>query len=235
MFQIENKIRYSEVDKEQRITLPAIINYFQDCSIFQSEAIGLGLEHLKARKRAWILSSWQIVVDEYLGLGDDITVGTFATGFEGLYGLRNFVMFDKSGRRVAYANSIWVLMDLDLGRPIKPLPEDVDGYEILPAIEMEFAPRRIQVPKESAVLPTFPVRKYHIDTNDHVNNCQYVQMALEVLPESWNMRQVRVEYRQAAVYGDVILPKYATEEGRIVVELCNMEEKPFAVIELLRA
>ena len=69
----EGRIRFSEVDHTRRITLPGIVNYFQDCSTFQSEDLGLGIMHCSERKRAWILSSWQVVVerredtDQYLG------------------------------------------------------------------------------------------------------------------------------------------------------------------------
>ena len=36
-YEIEGRVRFSEIDHRRRMTLPAIINYFQDCSIFQSE------------------------------------------------------------------------------------------------------------------------------------------------------------------------------------------------------
>ena len=61
----EGRIRFSEVDHTRRITLPGIVNYFQDCSTFQSEDLGLGIMHCSERKRAWILSSWQVVVERY--------------------------------------------------------------------------------------------------------------------------------------------------------------------------
>lgn len=51
----EGRIRFSEVDHTRRITLPGIVNYFQDCSTFQSEDLGLGIMHCSERKRAWIL------------------------------------------------------------------------------------------------------------------------------------------------------------------------------------
>ena len=53
----EGRIRFSEVDHTRRITLPGIVNYFQDCSTFQSEDLGLGIMHCSERKRAWILSA----------------------------------------------------------------------------------------------------------------------------------------------------------------------------------
>ena len=62
-YSFQSRVRFSEVDHTKRITLPAVINYFQDCSTFQSEDIGYGFDFLTAKKRAWILSSWQVVVE----------------------------------------------------------------------------------------------------------------------------------------------------------------------------
>ena len=67
--------------------------------------------------------------------------------------------------------------------------------------------------------------------NEHVNNCQYVQMALESLPKDKEVHQMRVEYKKSAVYGDMIYPRIAAEDDRTVVELCDENAKPYAVIE----
>ena len=96
---------------------------------------------------------------------------------------------------------------------------------------MEYESRKITLPEKTEVLESFPVRRYHIDTNEHVNNCQYVQMALEVLPGDKDVHQMRVEYKKSAVYGDIIYPEIAVEEDRTVIELCDENKKPYAVIE----
>jgi medium-chain acyl-[acyl-carrier-protein] hydrolase len=233
MYTFESRVRYSEVDHTELITLPAIINYFQDCSTFQSEDLGVGIDYLKEKQQGWILSSWQIIVNRYPGMGERIDISTWATGFEGLYGTRNFRMRDEKKETVAYANSIWVFMDMKKGRPVKPDADDIAKYGLDEPLEMEYASRKITLPKETEELAAFPVRKYHIDTNEHVNNCQYVQMALEVLTEEIRVRQARVEYKKSAVYGDEIFPKVAREEGRTVVELCDIKGKPYAVVELI--
>lgn len=233
MYTFESRVRYSEVDHTELITLPAIINYFQDCSTFQSEDLGVGIDYLKEKQQGWILSSWQIIVNRYPGMGEKIDISTWATGFEGLYGTRNFRMRDEKKETVAYANSIWVFMDMKKGRPVKPDADDIAKYGLDEPLEMEYTSRKITLPKETEELAAFPVRKYHIDTNEHVNNCQYVQMALEVLTEEIRVRQARVEYKKSAVYGDEIFPKVAREEGRTVVELCDIKGKPYAVVELI--
>ena len=75
---------------------------------------------MEEHQKAWVLSFWQIVIERRPKLGEEVTVETFATGFDGLYGTRNFVMTDAKGSKIAYAYSIWVFMDLKKGRPVRP-------------------------------------------------------------------------------------------------------------------
>ena len=231
MYTFGSRVRYSEIDETQAMTLPALVNYFQDCSTFQSEALGVGLEALKKRGKAWILSSWQILVERRPKLGEEISISTWPTGFEGFYGTRNFQIKDEADNVLAYANSVWVYMDIEKGRPTKPLEEEIAVYQIEKALEMDYAPRKIALPKETHEKPPFAVLHSQIDTNHHVNNCQYIQMALEVMPGCADAKQIRVEYKKSALFGDMIYPKIVEEPNRNVVELCDMEGKIFAVME----
>ena len=232
IYEFSGRVRYSEIDHRGTMTLPALINYFQDCSTFHSESIGLGMERLKLKKKAWVLSYWQIIIDRYPKLYEKITTGTFATEFKGLFGNRNFYMKDEEGGRIACANSIWVFMDLEKGRPCRPAEEDIAPYGVNEPLDMPYEDRKISVPEVFEDREPFPVRKYHIDTNEHVNNCQYVQMALEMLPGDINVRQVRVDYKKSAVLGDIIYPGVARDQDRIVTELRDENKRPYAVIEM---
>ena len=232
IYEFSGRVRYSEIDHRGTMTLPALINYFQDCSTFHSESIGLGMERLKLKKKAWVLSYWQIIIDRYPKLYEKITTGTFATEFKGLFGNRNFYMKDEEGGRIACANSIWVFMDLEKGRPCRPAEEDIAPYGVNEPLDMPYEDRKISVPEVFEDREPFPVRKYHIDTNEHVNNCQYVQMALEMLPGDALVRQARVDYKKSAVLGDMVFPRVSQEEDRTVIELCDSEGKLYAVVEL---
>lgn len=230
-YTIKSRVRFSEIDHTRKMTLPGIINYFQDCSIFQSEEIGYGLSYLNEHKRAWVLSSWQIVIERYPELGEGLSVSTWASGFKGICGDRNFCMKDGEGKMIACANSLWVYMDVQKGRPVKPGADAIEAYGISEPLEMEYAPRKIELPEEMTELASFPVRKYHIDTNEHVNNCQYVQMAKEVYEGEEPVKQVRAEYKRSAVYNDIIVPRIGREGNRTVVELCSTQGQTFAAVE----
>ena len=231
MYRIDTKVRYSECGEDGKIKLASIINLFQDASSAQSESLGVGMDYLKSVKRAWVLNSWQIIVERYPKAHEEVEVTTWPTGFRGVFGPRNFCLKTQDGEMLAYAHTLWVYMDIENGMPTKPSEEEKAIYGTEPPLEMEYASRKIKMPEEAKVVDTISVRKYHIDTNNHMNNCQYVQMAVEVLPEDFRTKQVRVEYKKSAVYGEKIVIKMAEEEERIVVELCDEYEVPYAVVE----
>ena len=231
MYTFDSRVRYSEVGTDGNMTLIALLDYFQDCSTFHSEDIGLGTDYLRELNQVWMLSAWQICVNRYPHLSERIVIGTAPYDFKGFIGYRNFVMKTKEGEVLSYANTIWSLMDLEKMAPAKPSEKMLKGYVLEEKYPMEYAPRKIVLPKDFEYGEAFPVRKYHIDTNEHVNNCQYVQMAMEELGGTEDIRQLRVEYKKSAVYGDIIYPKAAFEEDRTVVELCDEEGKIYAVVE----
>lgn len=230
-YTFDGRVRFSEIDHTKKITLPAIINYFQDCSAFQSEQLGLGVEYLEERKKAWMLSAWQVEVVRYPKIAEEISIHTWASGFKGILGDRNFCMKDKDERMLAYAHSLWVYMDMTKGRPAKPEAEETARYGYGEPLEMKMLPRKIELAQQMEKRDSFAVQRSDIDTNEHVNNCRYVQMALEVLKQEIDVKGLRVEYKTSARYGDVIVPRVGKEEGRIVAELCDKAEKPYAVIE----
>ena len=233
MYKIETKVRYSECGENGKMKLSSLVNQFQDSSSEHSESLGVGMDYLKEQKRAWILNSWQIVIERYPKAHEDIVVCTWPTGFRGVFGPRNFCMKTPGGEMLAYANTLWVYLDIEKGMPTKPSEEEKTIYGTEPPLSMEYTSRKIKLPEEAEVVDTVSVRKYHIDTNSHMNNSQYVLLAAEVLPEDFVARQVRVEYKKSAVYGDKIVIKMAEEETRIVVELSDENNVTYALVEFM--
>ena len=231
MYKMGGRIRYSECGGDKRATLTAIINYFQDCTSENSERLGVGVEYLKQKKRAWILNTWHVIVNRYPEIGEEIEVSTWATGFKGVFGPRNFCMKSKGGELLAYANTLWVYVNTETGRPTKPDEEEMAIYGTEPPLEMEPVSRKIKFPEEAVEVDTFPVHKYHIDTNHHVNNSQYIQMATEVLPEGFCVKQLRVEYKKEAICGDTMRLKYVAQGENVIAALCDAEDLPYAIIE----
>lgn len=233
-YQFESRVRYSEMDIEQRLTRVSLVDYFQDSSTFQSESCGNGLEYLKSLDRAWMILSWQIEIIRRPRLGERIVTKTWPHGFKAFYGYRNYVMYDETGEMLAKANSVWAFMDVKTGHPAKLSPELISDYEMEPALAMKQHSRKIQVPKEQEKMAALLVCSYHLDTNRHVNNGQYIRMAEEYLPDDFEPVWLRVEYRKQAKLHDTIVPMVYAAADLVVVSLCDSQGEPYAIVEYTR-
>ncbi|MCM1113001.1 MAG: thioesterase [Muribaculum sp.] len=231
MYFFDGRIRYSEADITGRLTLAALLNYFQDCSTFQSEDLGVGVAYLAERHMVWVLSSWQIVVERYPLVGEHVQIGTQPYEFKGFLGSRNFVMIAEDGSYCAKANSLWCLLNTDTGKPVMPTEKMREKYVVADRVEMEYAPRKIALPAGGEDREPITVKKHHLDTNHHVNNGQYVDMAMEFLPESFAIRQLRAEYKEQTFLDDVLCPRVAREGNRFTVALNDGAGRPHAIVE----
>lgn len=237
MYQFESKVRYSEVNSDRVLKLAALTDYLQDCCTFQTEEMGVGMDYLKDFHGGWVLSSWEIVIDEMPKLSDTIYVGTWPYDFKGFYGLRNFCIENEAKERIAFANSVWVYMNTETLRPERvpePLLAAYHEKEEAP-IAFSWSDRKIKVEGEGIEGHPMEVAHYFIDTNHHMNNGKYILVAEEYLPEDFVVGRVRAEYRKAAVLGDVLYPIVYTEQDVITIVLADEAKKPYAVVQFLRS
>lgn len=231
IYQFDSRIRYSEVNSRRELSLGGMINYFQDCSLFHSEAVGLGLEHLKEKGRAWLLSAWQVEIRRRPRFGEKITAQTWAYDFQSFYGYRNFSLSGEQGERMVTANTIWVYIDTGTGHPARIDGEELAGYTLEERLPMDYAPRKIALPGNVEEREAFAVRSHYLDTNGHVNNGQYVELAQDYLPEGFEPGSMRAEYKMQARLGDAVIPWTHREGDVFTVALCSPEKKPYAVVE----
>lgn len=234
MYQFQSRIRYSESDSSGRLSLPGLLDYFQDCSIFHSEDLGLGVKYLKEKELIWALTFWQIIVKRYPEQGECVKIGTAPYDFKGFIGYRNFWMWDESGRETAVANSIWSLIRVGDGKPAKVPPEMLEKYVLSPKTEMEYANRKVIFEGEGRNVNKMTVAAHHLDTNLHVNNGQYVRIAMDYLPEDFTVGQLRAEYKKQAVLGTGMYPVIFEREDKTGVSLQDEAGAAYCNVEFTR-
>ena len=72
MYQLKSKVRYSEANAKSQLTYHALLNYMQDSSTLHSEVLGESGADLYKQNMAWILSFWQICIEEMPKTSEDI-------------------------------------------------------------------------------------------------------------------------------------------------------------------
>lgn len=235
MYIFDSRIRYSECDGQCKLRPEALLNYFQDVSTFQSEDLGVGLAYLVPRKLAWVLAAWQVEIIRMPSLGEEVEVCTFPYDFKGFMGSRNFFMRTKAGEMLAKANTVWTFLNFETMKPVIPGAEIVEKYVNEPRLEMNYAGRKITVGDDGVYEEAIVVRKQHLDSNNHVNNSQYVCMAMNCLPENFNMAGLRVEYKKQAHLGDTLVPYVVRSNDLVTVSLRDEQGSVYVNVEFREA
>ena len=231
MFSHERKVTYSDVSMDGHVDIAQIASYFQDCSSFQSDAVGAGIDELNAMSVAWLLASWQITVRRYPKYGETLKVSTWPYGFDRLFGYRNFSLTDESGEVIALANSYWFVLDIEEGRPGVITEEISAPYRMDPKADMDYLPRKIKTKDAVTEAAPFKTARYHLDTNGHMNNTWYIRMGMEYLPEGFQVRQVRVDYRQMVRPGDMVYPFVHETPGNFKIVMMDKDKNVYAAVE----
>ena len=235
MYSFKSRVRYSELAADKRLSLVSIINYFQDCCTFEAEDKDVGLQWLNDHHTAWMLTNWQIHILRRPEYCEDIEIFTWVSGFKFFIGKRSFLIKSLSGEPLVYALSDWAYVNVVENRPEKNVPDkEVEVYGMADPIEKRLSEFGIHVSEDqilkgkidisflkdiddSCLKESIVVSGEHLDTNNHVNNAQYVAIATAQLPADFKTDIFRAEYKMQSKLGDVIYPIVkATDTGYIV-------------------
>ena len=231
MYSYNSRVGFSMVDSDKNITINSIVDFFQDAATFHSEDIGVGYDYLTPKDLVWVVNTWQIDIYKFPRYLDKITVQTLPYKYRGFLGYRNFRILDEAGETMVIGNSMWSLINTKTMKPEMITPEHSAIYGEAQALEMDYQKRKIRLPEEAKEAEDILVTQFFLDPNKHVNNGQYVNIAMTFLPEGFKIKRMRAEYRAQAFLGDTIKPVYAEEGGVYTVALNNVEGKPYAVLE----
>ncbi|MBU3144538.1 acyl-[acyl-carrier-protein] thioesterase [Clostridium sp. CF012] len=232
-------IHYYEVDIHKRALITSIVDYLGDMAMYQSEILGVGIEHLKEKKMAWVLYKWDITMESYPLLNETIRVKTFPYSFRKFYAYRKYEIINAEGDKIGYASSVWILINTDRRRPIRIMKDMYATYGI---DESNDTPIEIEDIKSIKIVDSeksFQVRYSDIDTNMHVNNVKYVAWALETVPKdvvlNCELKNIKVTYEKETTYGEII--KVSTEvireENKIICrhKIINEEGTELTLLE----
>lgn len=226
MYFFSSRVRYSETDETGNLSLSGLMDYLQDCCLFQSEYLGVGPEYLRERHCLWLVTGWQIVIDRYPQMFEPIRVETIPYRFSGCLGCRNVLIRDEQNRCIVKANSTWVYLNTDTWKPEKPEKSEILAYGTEDPAPMDYAPRKILMPEKMSSEEKILVTQHFIDTNHHMNNAQYVELAKDLTDENMTVKELRAEYKKQARLGDILYPKTGKQGGWHYVSMENEKGQP---------
>lgn len=232
IYSYHQPVGISHTGESEILTPAGAMDLLQDCAVFQTVEAKAGPKELKPQHLAWVANSWNICFDKPCYFLDNVRLSTWLHKFDRVFAHRNFTIENPAGEVCLRADSLWILMDMERQMPVRLKQDFIAIYNTAPRVDMPPMERRLKEPAERESLPAFPVPRYAVDPNHHVNNVWYVRFALEFLPEGFQLRRLKVEYTKSARYGDQMVPQIATEEdgNRFWVLLCDTQGDIFAKV-----
>jgi len=103
-------------------------------------------------------------------------------------------------------------------------------------IDMAYLDKKIILPDiPGQRLDTVTVKRNDIDIYHHMNNVKYIETALNLLPEGFDIKRLRIEYKKSAKLGDLLYPQIIEVSPTYwYILLLDTQDTPFAILEFLR-
>lgn len=218
MYSLNYKVTTSTCDADGRLKLFAALQMMQDCSEMWIVSEPTVQRYFEEQHRAQLLAARGVEIVRVPRFKEDLTVTTSVYEVMPKFGFRNTFIYDAQGLPCYKSWSMGAFIDRETAT-LKSIDQTViDSLTIEPRLEMDYRERRIILPKDGGTaFEPVRVMRADIDYNRHMNNPNYIRIAMELLPEEFNIRALRCEFRIAAKLGDLLTPVvYRVPDGFIV-------------------
>ncbi|MCR5014113.1 MAG: hypothetical protein K6A28_04985 [Bacteroidales bacterium] len=234
MFSLNYKVTTSTCDSDGKLKLFSALQMMQDCSEMWIDSEPEVKAYFEHENMAQLLASRQVEILRVPQFKESLTVTTSVYGMKPMFGFRNTFIYDAEGKPCYRTWSMGAFVDKANGK-LKRVDDAVaQSLLIEPQLEMNYRDRRVILPKEGGQgYAPVPVKRSDIDYNRHVNNANYIRIAMELLPEDFVIKDMRVEYRVAAKLGDTLSPTVFQIENGYIIEL-SIGNEASAIVEFTR-
>ena len=233
MYSLNYKVTTSTCDSDGKLKLYSALQMMQDCSEMWIDSEQGVKDYFEKENMAQLLASRQVEVIRQPSFKEELTVTTSVYGMKSMFGFRNTFIYDAEGLPCYRTWSMGAFVDKGTGKLKKVDDQTISTMLLEPKLDMNYKDRRIILPKEGGtVLAPVAVQRADIDYNKHVNNANYIRMAMELLPEGFEVKGLRVEYRVPAKLNDQLVPTVYQQDELFIVAL-NIGNDVSTIIEFI--
>ncbi|MGC9383972.1 MAG: acyl-[acyl-carrier-protein] thioesterase [Kosmotogaceae bacterium] len=194
------RVRYHEIDKNWKLTLKSILNYFNDVVTLENKNNPQRRKYLQANDLNWLLLKWHIKLNGKQPIfGDTITARTWPHAMDRYYAYRKFDL-SFNNETIVKANSLWLLIDSKKKKPLRINNELTNFYQLSGKEKpISFASDNINKSNKYSH-KEFIALDSDIDTNQHVNNVVYIRWILDSLPKvtyrDYSLNEITISYKK---------------------------------------
>jgi acyl-ACP thioesterase len=228
MLQKAFHVKSYDVYPNSTIKPSAIQHYMQQFAREDCDNMGCTYVNMRDVNMVFVLTKMGIKVEEPVFAYDELTVKTYNNRITGITFEREFEFF-KNGKKVIHATTQWVIIKYDNRQIVRPrdFPFEIPSHNLdCGSIPL---PRSIDI-NSAEFVGERVVRLSDLDENDHLNNCVYSDIFLDVVPydrKTDYVKEVNMIFRQEARINETLSLSTAEKDGKTVISAFNKtENKP---------
>lgn len=231
----ENKyeVTISDIGSNNEMKLSSFLKYMQEVGAIHSGISGYGINNIKTTRKAWVILVWKVNVIRRPIWNEKIIIKTWNSKTEKMYYYRNFEIIDEKGEIICIAESQWIMMDVDT-KKIQRITDDYLNKIII--LESKVSISKINTKltdkEKENIIHEFIVARRDVDTNNHMNNVIYLDMALEGLEEKRveDIKSFEIHYKLESKINEKIICTKVEDENTIYL-LDENKEKIHAIVK----
>ena len=219
----------SMCDENSLMSIPAILDMFQDIAGVHAKAIGIGALELEESGLFWIVSKIRLKINKRPLVQEMLEETTWIQPAEKVVCERDWSL-NKDGEQLAYVRSVWAMLRREDFRPalLTDIYPDSD-YNLSPTDDRPFT--RISKKFEGAeLIGEYKIRSVDIDRGGHFNNGNYVRAMLGCFTcaqiEEMDIKELDLQYHLQCYEGEIIrFVRRPSEEWLMEIGAINEEGK----------
>ena len=231
-------IGFRDINHSNELTNTAILAYLENMGGKHSDLIGNGIN--SNTTCTWILLAWKVRFFKRPKFGDTIKIETWSREMEKFYAYRDYKVYNEQGEVICIGTSKWVYIDIEKGKIIKVSEEVQKLYQsekIYAFSEEESKFNKLVEPKTNLSYIEFKISRNMIDTNQHLHNIYYLDIAKEALPEEVYLQKefsdFEIMYKKEIKCGEVVKAFYSFENERHIITIKNNDESELHAIVIM--
>lgn len=227
---IERKFSVKSFDVFPNSTIKpsALQHYMQQYAREDCDEFGATYYKMREVNMVFVITKMAIEVKKPVFAYDELTVVTYNNSIKGITFDREYEFY-RDGEEVIHASTQWVIVNYDSRKIVRPrdFPFEIESYN-KENVELDI-PRMFDKSSVSAHSER-AVRLSDLDENDHLNNCVYSDISLDILPfdrKNDYVKEIRIIFCQEARINEILSLSSCEKDGRYTVYAYNKTgEKP---------
>lgn len=216
----EYVVEIDDVDFSGKMSLLGLARRMQNIAVHHAQLTGLDYyKDCEVPKYYWIVSRVKYVLHKELKRSDKFSLTTYFAGYDKLFWARLFDIKDENNQDVGWILGDYLLVEAQSGKLVRSTDEKAKMEELNFKYEGEQL-KKLTVPKDIIAEEKRKARYSEIDINGHMNNIQYINWILDMIPlETYKEQEIatlQINYNKSVMYNDevnVIIGTVANEEG----------------------